>query len=76
MSDGNGHNAQPSSGLITATVTFDPATGAVGFNAPINNEMILLYMLEKAKDAIKAFVAEQAKGQRIVPAKAMPFIQY
>lgn len=73
--DGNGHNAQPNA-VITATITFDPATGQVGFNAPINNEMILLYMLEKAKDAIKAFIAEQAKGQRIVPAKAMPFIQH
>lgn len=71
--DGNGHNANA---VITATVTFDPATGQVGFNAPINNEMILLYMLEKAKDAVKAFIAEQAKGQRIVPAKVMPFIQH
>jgi hypothetical protein len=74
--DGNGHSPQATSAVITATVTFDPTTGAVGFNAPINNEMILLYMLEKAKDAVKAFIAEQAKGQRIVPAKSMPFIQH
>jgi hypothetical protein len=69
--DGNGHNA-----TTVITATFDPTTGQVGFNAPINNEMVLLYMLEKAKDAVKAFIAEQAKGQRIVPAKAMPFIQH
>jgi hypothetical protein len=71
--DGNGNN--PST-VITATVTFDSATGAVGFSAPINNEMVLLFMLEKAKDAIKAFAAEQAKGQRIVPATEMPFIKH
>jgi hypothetical protein len=74
--DGNGHSAEVPSTLITATVTFDSTTGAVGFNAPINNEMILLYMLEKARDAVKEFVKEQAKGARIVPAKAMPFIQH
>jgi hypothetical protein len=72
--EGNGHNAP--SPVITATVTYDPTTGQVGFNAPINNEMVLLYMLEKAKDAVKAFIAEQAKGQRIVPATSMPMISH
>lgn len=74
--DGNGNGAQAPSAVITATVTFDPATRQVGLNAPINDEMVLLYMLEKARDAVKAFVSEQAKGQRIWPAKAMPFIQH
>lgn len=72
--DGNRNGA--SSPVITVTVTFDPATRQVGCNAPINDEMILLYMLEKARDAIKDLIKEQAKGSRIVPAKAMPFIQH
>lgn len=51
-------------------------TRQVQLNASTQDEMIVLYMLEKAKDAMKTFVAEQLKGQRIVPAKAMPFIQH
>ena len=75
MPDGN-NGAQAPSRVIIATVTFDQDTRQVGLNAPINDEMVLLYMLEKARDAVKAFIAEQAKGQRIVPVKAMPFIQH
>jgi hypothetical protein len=74
--DGNGHNAQAPSPVITLSVTYDPTTGAVGFSAPINNEMILLYMLGKSTDAVKAYFAEQAKGQRIVPATSMQMIQH
>lgn len=74
--DGNGHNPQAPSTVVTVTITFDSITGQVGLAAPINNEMVLLYMLEKAKDAVKAFIAEQAKGQRIVPATSMPMISH
>jgi hypothetical protein len=74
--DGNGNNAQVPSTVVTVTVTFDATTRQVGLSAPINDEMVLLYMLEKARDAVKDLVKEQAKGQRIVPAKAMPFIQH
>ncbi len=73
--NGNG-NAQAPSTQIAVMVTFDTVTGQVGLNAPINNEMVLLYMLEKAKDAVKSFIAEQAKGQRIVPATSMPMISH
>ena len=69
-------NSQQAPSVITATITFDPATRQVGFNVPINDEMVLLYMLEKSMDAVKAFVAEQAKGQRIVPASTLPFIRH
>jgi hypothetical protein len=75
MDNGNGHNAQATT-VVTVTITFDSITGQVGLTAPINNEMVLLYMLEKAKDAVKAFIAEQAKGQRIVPATSMPMISH
>jgi hypothetical protein len=74
--DGNGNGVQAPSTLITVTVTFDPATRMVGLNAPVSDEMVLLYMLEKARDAIKDLVKEQAKGQRIVPATEMPFIRH
>ena len=70
--DGNGNGA---SSVITVTLTFDPATRQVGLNSPTNDEMVLLYMLEKAKDALKEAIAKAAEGQRIVPASAMPLIR-
>jgi hypothetical protein len=74
--DGNGHNAQAPATAITLALSFDLATRQVSLNGSTQDEMILLYMLEKAKDAVKAFVAEQAKGQRIVPATTLPFISH
>ena len=76
MSDGNGNSLQASNTAITVQISFDVTTRQVQLNASTQDEMIVLYMLEKAKDAMKTFVAEQLKGQRIVPAKAMPFIQH
>ena len=74
--NGNGNNSLAPSTAVTLQLSFDLVTRQVTLNASTQDEMVVLYMLEKAKDAIKAFVAEQAKGQRIVPAKAMPFIQH
>jgi hypothetical protein len=74
--DGNGNNSQAPGTTVTVTVTFDVTTRQVGFSAPINDEMVLLYMLDKATSAVKAYFAEQAKGQRIVPATSMPMISH
>ena len=68
--DGNGQNPG-----ITCTISLDLATRQVSVNASTQDEMLLLYMFEKAKDAVKAFVAKQTEGQRIVPASAMPMIR-
>jgi hypothetical protein len=70
--DGNGNNSQSPSTTVTVTVTFDVTTRQVGFSAPINDEMVLLYMLDKATGAVKAHFAEQAKGQRILTATFVP----
>jgi hypothetical protein len=68
--EGNGNNA-PST-TLTMTITFDQATGQIGVNGPIQNEMISFYMLEKAKDAVKAFTAQQRQDNRITPATFLP----
>lgn len=68
----NGQKAQAPSSLLTMNITFDQVTGQIGVNGPIQNEMICLYMLEKAKDAVKVFVAQQAQDKKIVPAQFLP----
>jgi hypothetical protein len=70
--DGNGHNPPVPSTLVTVTVTFDVVTRECKLSAPINDEMVLLHMLEKARDAVKKLVAEQGQGQRVVGATTMP----
>jgi hypothetical protein len=60
---------------VTITLTFDASTRQVAVNANVDDEMVLLYMLEKARDAIKAFCAKKASESRIVPAASMPMIR-
>ncbi len=71
--DGNGNNAVPP---VVLTITLDQLTGAVRADGPIANPMLCFGMMEMAKQAIYEHAKELAKGQRIVPAKAMPFIQH
>jgi len=68
--DGNGKAPD-----VTLALTFDAATRQVAVNANVDDEMVLLYMLEKARDAIKVFCAKKAENSRIVPATAMPTIR-
>lgn len=37
----------------TIVITFTPKTGHINVEGPVNNEMLSLWMLEKAKDAVK-----------------------
>jgi hypothetical protein len=75
MSEGNGNNPQAPNTALVLTITLDQLTGAVQVNGPIQNPMICMGMMEMAKQAIHDFAKEQAKGQRIVPAAAMPMIR-
>ena len=73
----NGHNPTqiaPNAG-VSLTIVFDPASGAVAVNGPINNPMFCYGLLEMARQAIQNYAAEAAKGQRIVPANVMPMIK-
>jgi hypothetical protein len=76
--NGNGAQAQTQTPSTTAvlSITFDQLTGQVQVNGPIQNLVLCMGMMEMAKQALHDFAKEQAKGQRIVPAKAMPFIQH
>lgn len=74
--EGNGHNPQTPNTNIVLTITMDQLTGAVSVNWSGFNHALLVGMIEIGKQAIHEFVKEQAKGQRIVPAKVMPFIQH
>jgi hypothetical protein len=60
---------------VTMTLTFDMGTRQVGVNANVDDEMVLLYMFEKARDAIKVHCAKKSQDSRIVPASAMPLIR-
>jgi hypothetical protein len=75
--EGNGNNSQATPPTtIVLTITLDQVTGQVQANGPIGNPMLCFGMMEMAKHAIMKYAEEQAKGQRIVPAKALPFIQH
>lgn len=76
MSDNGNGNAQTPSTTVVLTISLDQATGQVGVSGPIQNAFVCMGMLEMAKKAIHDFTTEQAKGQRIVPAKSLPFIQH
>ena len=73
--DGNGQTPQAASTTLVLTITLDQLTGAVQVKGPIQNPLVYYGMIELAKQAIAAFAAEQAKGQRIVPAASMPLIR-
>jgi len=70
--DGNG---QAPITTITINLSFDIPTRQVTVNVSTQDEMALLYMLEKAKDTLKEYFAKQREGQRIIPASAMPLIR-
>ena len=74
--NGNGQASQTPSTTVELKITFDQLTGQVQVNGPIQNLVLCMGMMEMAKQALHEFAKEQAKGQRIVPAKAMPFIQH
>jgi hypothetical protein len=46
------------------------------FNASAMDEMLLLYMLDKARDAVKEHFAKMREGQRIIPPASMSMIQH
>jgi hypothetical protein len=60
---------------ITINLSFDITTRQVVMNVSAQDEMALLYMLEKAKDTLKEYFAKQREGQRIIPAASMPMIR-
>lgn len=60
---------------ITIELAFDISTRQVAMNISAQDEMVLYYMLEKAKDTLKEHFAKQREGQRIVPAASMPMIR-
>ena len=72
MADGNGNGPITA---ITMNLSFDITTRQVVLNVSAQDEMALLYMLEKAKDTLKAHFEKQREGQRIIPAAAMPLIR-
>ena len=59
---------------VTISISWDQVTGAINVNGAIQNEMVAMYLLEKAKDAVKAFAAAQASEKRITPATFLPQI--
>jgi hypothetical protein len=73
--DGNGNNPQAPSTTLVLTITFDQLTGAVQVTGPIQNPLICMGMMEMAKQCVHNFVAEQAKGNRIVPASGILLIR-
>lgn len=74
MADGNGIGAPTPD--LTITLGLVVSTRTVLFNASAMDEMMLLYMLDKARDAVKEHFAKQRDGQRIVPAASMSMIQH
>jgi hypothetical protein len=70
--EGNGNNPATE---ITIALSFNITTRVVTVNVSHQDEMALLYMLEKARDSLKAHFAKQAEGSRILPATAMPMIR-
>lgn len=74
--DGNGSGIPTPKPDLTVTVGFEISTRSVLLNVSAWDEMMLMYMLDKARDAIKEHFAEQRKGQRILPASSMSMIQH
>ena len=73
--ENNGNGNKPETTLVL-TITMDQLTGAIAVNGPIQNPVICMGMMEMANQAIHNYAAEQAKGQRIVPAASMPFVKH
>jgi len=71
----NGHKPQVPSTTLTLVIVFDQMTGAVNVNGPVENALVCYGMLEAAKDAVRYHAMERAKGQRILPATAVPFLK-
>lgn len=59
--------------MITMTIQFDPTTGAVKVDGPIDNKMLAYAILEIARDCVKDHNAARAKSP-IVPVAA-PVLQ-
>ena len=53
---------------VQLIVEFDPTTGGLSLTGPIDNEMVALYMLEKAKLQLFAYTAAKAQRGGIVVA--------
>lgn len=76
MADGNGNGVSAPTPDLTLTLGLVVSTRTVLFNASALDEMMLLYMLDKARDAVKEHFAKQREGQRIIPAASMSVIQH
>jgi hypothetical protein len=76
MADGNGNGIGAPTPDLTLTLGLVISTRTVLFNPSAMDEMMLLYMLDKARDAVKEYFAKQREGQRIVPAASMSMIQH
>jgi hypothetical protein len=74
MADGNGIGAPTPD--LTLTLGLVISTRTVLFNASAYDEMMMIYMLDKARDAVKEYFAKQREGQRIIPAASMSVIQH
>lgn len=54
-------------GEISLTVTFDPSTGRIGLNAPMDQRMMCYGMLEMAKEILLKHGAQQTGSKLITP---------
>ena len=75
MECGSGMN-EPTIGLsseVKLVISFDPATGQVNVNGPINDKLFCFGLLELAKEAVTKYCTQQAK--QIMVARPIPVIR-
>lgn len=58
--------------MIQLVIQWDPNTGEINVNGPVDQEILCLGLLEKAKQAVMAHAQKKAEGARIVPALVVP----
>jgi hypothetical protein len=57
---------------IQIVITFDPSTGQVNLQGPLENPIMLYGVLESAKDVYRQYLAKQTADQRIIPGTFVP----
>lgn len=73
MTDPKVTNALGITSEIKLVISFDPSTGQVNVNGPINDRLFVFGLLELAKEAINAHSVQQQK--QIMVARPLPMVR-
>lgn len=57
---------------IQVVVTFDPTTGSVNLNGPLENSILVYGLLEMGKNAYNTWLQNKQNESRITPVSIMP----